>query len=532
MPAPSSSHTASADVASFRRTLSREGSIPARRASYASGCHLDERLSHNGSTGTGCNNASGLLCCGPPPQASGSLAGRRSPKASLVPRLSISLRDRTTGAALHDITNVIPGRSLHQEVLASAKPERPSMRPKQASGQGKATKRSSSITSGAGAERPVSSSSSRHSLPGGTTRQEAAAAAASVVNTGSSAATSAAPEQREREQPLLAAAAGAAHATAAANGMNSAAVSSAAPALEPVVTPRALASSAGDTTAASAIRNPFAGVEDDTLRSVSEYIPEVVDLLFQDEATCLVRAGFMEVQQAINGKMRAILVDWLVEVHMKYKLRPETLWLTVNIIDRYLALAQVARKRLQLVGVSAMFIASKFEDVRPPQANDFVYITDNAYTKQEVLHMECAILSALDFKVVVPTVAQFLEFFQQANNASKLEREASKFLAELSLPEYRLAHWRPSTLAAAAVLLGNELMGRSPVWSAELRGVCRQNENVLRDCAEELRRALAASPGGSLQAVRKKYSLMSRQQVARLPAFQLQPPAAAAAGGA
>jgi len=86
--------------------------------------------------------------------------------------------------------------------------------------------------------------------------------------------------------------------------------------------------------------------------------------------------------------MREILVDWLVEVHLKFKLLQETLYLTVNIIDRFLEKENVMRNKLQLVGVTAMLIASKYEEIYPPIVTDFVYITDNAYSKKEILEME------------------------------------------------------------------------------------------------------------------------------------------------
>ena len=86
--------------------------------------------------------------------------------------------------------------------------------------------------------------------------------------------------------------------------------------------------------------------------------------------------------------MREILTDWLIEVHLKFKLLPETLYLTVNLIDRFLSTTQIMRNKLQLVGVTAMLIASKYEEIYPPIVNDFVYITDNAYTREEILQME------------------------------------------------------------------------------------------------------------------------------------------------
>jgi G2/mitotic-specific cyclin-B, other len=97
--------------------------------------------------------------------------------------------------------------------------------------------------------------------------------------------------------------------------------------------------------------------------------------------------------------MRSILIDWLVEVHLKFKLVPESLYLTVNLIDRYLEREQVHRSRLQLVGVTAMLIACKYEEIYPPIVKDFVYITDNAYTKEEILEQERKMLVALDFDI-------------------------------------------------------------------------------------------------------------------------------------
>ena len=107
----------------------------------------------------------------------------------------------------------------------------------------------------------------------------------------------------------------------------------------------------------------------------------------------------MEKQEDINEKMRAILVDWLVEVHLKFKLVPESLYLTVNLIDRFLEKEQVNRQKLQLIGVTAMLIACKYEEIYPPIVKDFVYITDNAYSKEEILETERLMLQTLDFDI-------------------------------------------------------------------------------------------------------------------------------------
>ena len=87
----------------------------------------------------------------------------------------------------------------------------------------------------------------------------------------------------------------------------------------------------------------------------------------------------MSKQTDINAKMRAILIDWLVEVHLKFKLVAETLYLTVSLIDRFLEREQIPRNKLQLVGVTAMFVACKYEEVFPPACSDFVFVSDKLY---------------------------------------------------------------------------------------------------------------------------------------------------------
>lgn len=109
--------------------------------------------------------------------------------------------------------------------------------------------------------------------------------------------------------------------------------------------------------------------------------------------------------------MRGILVDWIIEVHLKFKLLPETLFLTVSLIDRYLEKTQIMRTKLQLVAVSAMLIASKYEEIYAPEVRDFVFITDNAYTKEEILTMEMSILTTLQFNITTPSAFRFLERF-------------------------------------------------------------------------------------------------------------------------
>lgn len=168
---------------------------------------------------------------------------------------------------------------------------------------------------------------------------------------------------------------------------------------------------------------------------VPEYCLQISHNMLKTEKTCLPSPLYMSSQQDINEKMRAILVDWIIEVHLKYKLQPETLFLTVNLIDRCLEVTSINRQYLQLVGVTAMFIASKYEEIYPPPVSDFVYITNNAYSKQEIFMMEQTILTTLDFKISVCTPYRFLERFCKAAEDSDKLWNLARYLIELPLIE-------------------------------------------------------------------------------------------------
>ena len=161
----------------------------------------------------------------------------------------------------------------------------------------------------------------------------------------------------------------------------------------------------------------------------------------------------MDRQNDINEKMRAILIDWLIEVHLKFRLVPETLYLCVNIIDRYCSVINVPRTKLQLVGVTALFLACKHEEIYPPEVRDCVYITDRAYDRQEVLDMEQTILRVLKWKLSLPTAFPFLDRFLSLTKASPMTKVTAAYYLERTLQEHDMLQYRPSMICASAVIL-------------------------------------------------------------------------------
>ncbi|XP_078431300.1 cyclin A1;1 [Wolffia australiana] len=231
---------------------------------------------------------------------------------------------------------------------------------------------------------------------------------------------------------------------------------------------------------------------------------------------------FMEtLQKDINPSMRAILVDWLVEVSEEYRLVPDTLYLTVNYIDRYLSGNEMNRHQLQLLGVACMLIAAKYEEICAPQVEEFCYITDNTYVKEEVLEMEATVLRFLKFEMTSPTVKCFLRRFiraaQHSDEVSPLHLEfLANYVAELSLLEYSFLCYSPSLIAASAIFLAKFILSPSKrPWNATLRHYTQYGPSDLCVCAKDLHRLVNGGGSAGLPAIRDKYSQHKYKFVAK-----------------
>jgi len=307
-----------------------------------------------------------------------------------------------------------------------------------------------------------------------------------------------------------------------------------------------VASSGTESTVSNGIdsktKNRAVSLNDANPQLVQEYAADLMRSMLRREHEFMPEASYMQTQPQINAKMRSILNDWLYEVHRKYKLRHETLFLAICVIDCYLSKACVSRRRFQLVGVTALLIAAKVEEIEPPQLADLVYVTDNSYSKQDILDMEMAVLGTLGFRVAAPTAAHFLLHLQavsrtplaatrtergstQANGGSpgphrseeaaavavppnereKIRTDLAWYILELSLLEVRIVRHRPSQVAASALLLSGRLVGQRPAWPASVAGLCGLAERDLEVCCGELRQLLDAAPRSSLQAMRSRY---------------------------
>jgi cyclin B len=185
-----------------------------------------------------------------------------------------------------------------------------------------------------------------------------------------------------------------------------------------------------------------------------EYLSEIYELYKSSEFNYMVNPNYMSINQSnINEKMRAILIDWLVDVHLKFNLLPETLFLTINIIDRYLEKKSINRNYLQLVGVTSLLIACKYEEIYPPETKALVYITDNAYNKKEVIDMESDILKTLNFEVTIVSIVKYIEYIKIKMNYNNFQFNQIMYFAELSIINYNMLKYSPFIIAISSCLI-------------------------------------------------------------------------------
>merc|ERR1712111_181091 len=251
---------------------------------------------------------------------------------------------------------------------------------------------------------------------------------------------------------------------------------------------------------------------------VVEYVHEIYEYMRLMEKQQSVKKAYLDGKiGTILPKMWSVLVDWLVEVHQQFSLLQETLYMSVAIFDRYMQVAaeKVPRKNLQLVGVTAMFIAAKYEEMCAPEISDFVYITDNACTQNQIRDTEIKIMTVLKFDMGRPLPLHFLRRNSKAGQVDGTAHMLAKYVMELTLLEYSFVHVLPSEIAAAALAfslkaLDIEEKPLSELWNKTLQ---YYSQYELKDISETLQQVASivltttrAPKKSKLLGIRKKYA--------------------------
>uniref|UniRef100_A0A3B1JQC5 Cyclin A1 n=1 Tax=Astyanax mexicanus TaxID=7994 RepID=A0A3B1JQC5_ASTMX len=238
---------------------------------------------------------------------------------------------------------------------------------------------------------------------------------------------------------------------------------------------------------------------------VPEYAEDIHRHLRESEIRYRPKPGYMRKQPDITNCMRVILIDWLVEVAEEYKLCSETVYLAVNYLDRFLSSMSVLRGKLQLVGTAAILVAAKYEEIYPPEVDEFVYITDDTYSKKQLLRMEHLILKVLSFDMTAPTSYQFLTQYVLVERVCSETANLALYLSELTLLEVEpfLQHL-PSKIAAAAYCLANYTLNRT-LWPDALHAFTGYSLAEIAQCLIALHKLHLSAESRPQQAIREKY---------------------------
>lgn len=193
---------------------------------------------------------------------------------------------------------------------------------------------------------------------------------------------------------------------------------------------------------------------------VAEYAPEIFNYLHELEHRLAPDANYMDNQDELKWEMRLVLIDWIVQVHQRFNLLPETLFLTVNYVDRFLSRRRVSLSRFQLVGAVALFIAAKYEEINCPTVQEVAYMADNAYSIEDFLKAELFMIDVLEFDMGWPGPMSFLRRTSKADDYDYETRTLAKYFLEITITDSRFVASQPSWLAAGAHYLLRKMLNK------------------------------------------------------------------------
>ena len=224
-------------------------------------------------------------------------------------------------------------------------------------------------------------------------------------------------------------------------------------------------------------------------------------------------------QKEIKDTSRAFLVEWLIDVHRKFKLMPETLYVTISIVDRFLSMKEIKKSELHLIGVTSLLISTKYEEIYPPDLKDLLVVSENKFTKAEVLRMENKILSTLEFNFMAPSSLRFLERYRKLSNTASDDNVFffAQYLSEIALLDASLLKYKNSELAAAALILSAKAIKRINAWNKEMEKNTGYKEEDLKEAIDDLKSFAHEVNPKFLSTLKYKFSKNEYFEVANIP---------------
>ncbi|KAL0212969.1 hypothetical protein RCL1_006595 [Eukaryota sp. TZLM3-RCL] len=246
---------------------------------------------------------------------------------------------------------------------------------------------------------------------------------------------------------------------------------------------------------------------------LSVYAQDIYNYLREWEQRTHPHPRYLDKQPELNADTRAVVIDWMVEIHSRFQSVPESIFTAVNYLDRFLSQKVVVRQKLQLVAYACLFLACKFEDIYTPRLKHWLKIVSPQIMKADLLRAERLLCTTLDFAMAVPSAFTFLRRFTKIAGADTFVKYSAHFLIEYSLTESDILHHYPSAQAAAALIVCSELFnGNRESWPRDLEQYSGYSRHELEPAIAFMKRNLSESVkshvynGKPRSAIYKKYA--------------------------
>jgi len=249
----------------------------------------------------------------------------------------------------------------------------------------------------------------------------------------------------------------------------------------------------------------------------AEYAEGITSYLCNRQKTTAAHHGYMINQTDINENIRETLVDWMTSTSERLNLRRETLFMAVNLLDRYLDTEKLTKSKLQLAGVTALVLSAKYEEIYPPETKEFIVLSKRPMMKEEVFRMESQILRRLNFELSGTSVLPFLGRFLKLIEASEYINNLALYYSELQLMNYSMLKYLPATIAAACSYLAYiAVKGKPPIWDSYIQAQSQCQEEDVRRCGREMLEGFKEAIKNELFAAKRRFSQRNFMEVGRL----------------
>jgi hypothetical protein len=213
-----------------------------------------------------------------------------------------------------------------------------------------------------------------------------------------------------------------------------------------------------------------------------EYLSDILTNFSLEESIFTTDKSLLDIQNEVTDRMRATVVDWIIDIHNKFKLRSETLFLAVSIMDNYLTVKHVKKTKLQLIGVASLFIACKYEEIFCPEIRDFVFIMDNVFDNRDITKMEVDILKVLKFNLTMPSTLRFFEILAIKFNLPDKDFQYGKYLLELYLLDSKYRNYLPSHISMCIIYILTRLS--YPEKACSILNLFKSEEGLINCCID------------------------------------------------